>query len=241
MSGLGARLAGLFLAPPPDGVGAPAGPQPTSPAVRDVQIAAVLAAPADLDAAAGAVAAALRRSASARAAVVCRPRRGDGDPGAEASHLASPAAARLARKLTARELPAAAAGALCRVALPDDPAAAARDLWRVAGAVDVPVVLALPGRVEGFDGVLAQVDRLVLAAPAEVDQALTTIALGSLSALGPVATRAVPPRGTLTRRLAAAGLVAVALDAAAEAAASADPAPPAAEAAFEPPRAGVRA
>lgn len=252
MSGLGTRLAGLFLAPAEKPSAAPTAEQAAPEAVRGPQIVAVVASLADLDAAAGAIAATLRRDASRRTAVVCRPTAEEaavGEPGtlaAPPAHLATPAAARLARKLAARDLPAAPAGAVCRVALSCEAGPAARDLWRVAGAVDVPIVLALPGRLEGFDEVLAQLDRLVLAAPVEVDAALCALARESLAALGPPSTRAVPPSGVLTRRLAAAGLVAMPLDAAVADTADGPPSPDPAsrlqsEATFEPPRAEVRA
>lgn len=68
MSGLLSRASELFLAP-----AAPAAARPATAPASTVDVAAVVADPRDLAAAAGGVAAALRRSAGARTAVVCLP------------------------------------------------------------------------------------------------------------------------------------------------------------------------
>ncbi len=203
MSGLLKRIGELFVAPE-------AG-ESARPVRRSApQIVGVLSAPDDLAAAAGGIAAALRRAAGSRTAVVCRV----GEPPVQ--HAASPAATTLARKLADRELNAAASGTLCHVGLAADAVEASRDLWHVAGAVEVPVVLVLAGRRDGFDGLLTQLDHLVLAAPAGADETLTELALASLAALGPVATRALSPTTLVARRAAALGLHAIPLDGTAE-------------------------
>jgi hypothetical protein len=217
------RLVDLFLEPAPPA----AAPHPAPAAPR---LTGVLAPATDLAATAGAVAAAARRGARARTAVVLR-------PGATAPQAATPAAAGLARRLAGRDVAATAAGTLCVVALPPDPAQATALVWRVAAAVDVPLVFALPGRVDGFDGLLAQMDRLVLAPPPGTADDLADLALMSLAALGPPAARITPPTGFLTTRAAALGLIAL-TDAPAR---EPVPAPPTREPRFEPPRAELRA
>jgi hypothetical protein len=101
---------------------------------------------------------------------------------------------------------ASAAGTLCRVALPTDPAVAVRDTWRLIGAVDVAVVLALPGRLDGYDDLLAEADHLYLGAPDDAPDMLTALALESLARLGPPVTRVALPATALGRRRAALGL-----------------------------------
>jgi hypothetical protein len=202
MSDLARRLAALFLAPPQD-AGGPAREERPAALPRPAQLVAVLAPAPVLAAAAGGVACGLRREAGARTAVVCRP--GAAVRGA----TAAPAARRVARRLVDRGVEAAASGLLCHVALEDDPVDATRRLWRVAGAVDVPVVLALPGRLDGYDGVLAQLDRLVLATPPGAEATVTTLALASLERLGPPVVSLGVPAGLIARRAAALGLVAI--------------------------------
>jgi hypothetical protein len=198
-TGLLARAGGLFLQPE-----APSVPLTAAAPPRPASTAAVLAATSDLAAAAGGVAARLRAGAKARTAVVCRP----GAP--SIPRPATPSATRLARRLAARDLEAVAAGTLVRVALPPDPADAVRAAWRLIAAVEVPVVLALPGRLDGFDVLLAQLDELHLAAPAAADDALAELALASLAALGPPVHRLHPPATALARHRASLGFAAVA-------------------------------
>ena len=187
MSGPLARAGAFFLAPPRPatitGVAAPA-----------AGLVAVLATPRDLPAVAGGVAADLRRQHGARTALVC----GEAPP---RPFPGTPAARRLARRLAGRDLVAVACGALCHVAVAD-----ARDAWRaITGAADVPVVVALPSRDAGWDALLADADRRLLAVPAGSDEALAELALASLAALGPAA-RVSAPLGPLARRRAALGL-----------------------------------
>ena len=200
------RIAGLFLVPasadPPDTEVLSPAPAATAAA----GFVAVIAAHDHLAASAGAVAAALRRQRGARSAIVCRP--GHEPARSPATHAASV----LARRLAARDLLAAAAGRLCQLTLPEDPGEAATALRHALGATDAPVVLALPGRLEGYDGLLVQADRLVLAAPAATDPAITELALASLAALGPETTRITPPPTALARRAAALGVTSIALD-----------------------------
>jgi hypothetical protein len=153
------------------------------------------------------VAAALRKEARTRTAVVCGP---------VLARLAGPrlpAAARLARRLAGREFAATAAGALCRVELAPEAGDAARATWQVVAAVDVPVVLALPGRLDGYDDVLAQADQLVLALAPDADPALADLAAASLAALGPPLLRVPPPPTLAARASAARGLNAMPLTA----------------------------
>jgi hypothetical protein len=223
MTALG-RLAGLFLAP------AQRAPAPAPVVAR---LTAVLAPAPDLAPTAGAVAATLRRAAASRTALVLVLAAAPPPP-----RVATPAAAGLARRLAARDLRATAAGVLCQVELSPDPATAARDVWRIAGAADVPMVLALPARLDGFDDLLSRFDRLVLALPPGTDDALADLALASLAGLGPPATRTEPPAGLLTRRVATLGLAAIRLEAPGEPARGAAVAR---EPVFEPPRAELRA
>jgi hypothetical protein len=198
-------LLALFVAP------VPAAAPVEAPAPRAAaQLAGVLAPPGCLAPAAGAVAARLRRLAGARTAVVC-------EPAARPSAPALPAAARLARRLAGRDVAAVAAGALCHVELPADPDGAIVALWRVVEAVEVPVVLALSARVDGFDGALSQADRLVVAAPADADAAVLDLAVESLSRLGPPVDRLLAPASAVAARLAALGVAPAALPATAEA------------------------
>ena len=204
MSGVLSRAGALFLAP--DTTAAPR-PVVAPPATR---FAVVLACPELVDAAAGGVAAALRKEARARTAVVCGP---DVD---RLTGPALPAAAGLARRLAALELMATATGSVCRVALEvdrADAADAARATWQVVASVDVPVVLALPGRLDGYDDVLAQADHLVLAPARDADPGLTDLATASLAALGPPVACVAPPAAALARLAAARGLAATPLTA----------------------------
>lgn len=193
-----ARAGAIFLAPAAE-------PTTTRPAPAPApDLVVVLAAPRDLGAVAGGVAAGLRRRHRARAALVCAP------GSVPAAGPATRAARTLATRMTARDLPAIAAGALCRVALPDAHEDATRDAWRaVTAAAGYPAVVALPVREEAHDGLMAHADLLLLAPGPDADPAYVELVLASLSALGPPAGIAQPPVGVLTRRLAALGLVTV--------------------------------
>jgi hypothetical protein len=220
VTGLLSRAGSFFVEPAAPSARAAAAPTPA------VDLAVVVAAPSHARAAAGGVAAALRRAAGARTAVVCRNEWPDSPDiraaGDEASDrlkfrdtaapagggLALPAAARLARRLAARGIAASAAGALCHVVLPPAPDAAVREAWRVmAAAADAPVVVTVTTRTDELDAFLAQADRLYLATDAE--DAYAELALASLAALGPPAVHLRPPTGLVARRAAALGLVAL--------------------------------
>jgi hypothetical protein len=202
------RLTAVFVEPAAESPRAPA-PQSDPHPHRGPRLVAVLAPEDDLAATAGGVAATLRRTHSARVAVVV----GFLDT---APRAATPAAGALARRLAARDLTATAAGTLVRVSLAADPREAAREIERVLVTAEVPVVVALPKRLDGLDHVLERLDQLVLALPTDVDGALADLALASLATVGPTATRTCPPAGMVTRRLAALGVINIPLEHAAE-------------------------
>ncbi|MEA2125076.1 MAG: hypothetical protein QOI80_1858 [Solirubrobacteraceae bacterium] len=190
-----ARTGALFLAPPPPAAATSAAALPPA------DLVAVVADARHLDAVAGGVAAELRHRLRARTALVCR-------PGALLARPATPAARGLARRLCGRDVPAVAAGAVCRVALPPDAATGVRDAWRaITAAAGLPAVVALPGRAEGWDVLLGDTDHLVLAAADDADPAYIELALGSLAGLGPAVDRIVAPAGLVARRAAALGLL----------------------------------
>jgi hypothetical protein len=186
-----ARAGELFLAP--------AASQARVAAEPPADLVGVVAAPRDLPAVAGSIAAQLRRRQRARAALVCAPGPHGAGPALSASRT-------LARRLAARDLAASAAGAVCHVALPsgDD---AVRRLWQaITAAAGHPSVVALPARTDRLDAFLAEADRLFLAPPSGADPAYTEAALASLAALGPPASLVAPPAGAVARRAAALGL-----------------------------------
>ncbi len=80
-------------------------------------------------------------------------------------------------------------------------------MWRAAAVA--PTVVAVPEREARLDAMLAQADLLLLAAPSG---AYADLALASLAALGPPATRLDPPTGWLARRVAALGLARLSLE-----------------------------
>lgn len=186
MSGLLARAGRLFVAP--------SRPVPARAALPPAELVAVLAAPRDLAVVAGGVAAELRRQKGARTALVC-------GPSAARPFPATPAARRLARRLAERELVAVASGALCHVEAAD-----AREAWRaISAAPGVPAVVALSVRGAEWDGIVAEADRRVLAAPPGAPEHYAQAALASLVALGPAAL-VDAPAGVLARRRAALGV-----------------------------------
>jgi hypothetical protein len=187
-----ARAGAFFLAPTS---AAPA--RPVAPAAG---CAGVLASRADLPVAAATVAAALRRPARASTAVVAIA------GGAAVRRPATPAATGVARRLAQRELRAVAAGTLCVVALPADPHDAARDAWRAMSAAGVPVVVAVDGRDEALDRLLAELDLLVVAPPSGADPALAQLACASLERLGPPVETLAVPHGAIARWSAGLGL-----------------------------------
>jgi hypothetical protein len=178
-----ARAEALFVAParavlppPPDLVG-------------------VIAGAADLQVAAGGVAADLRARHRARTALVCCHDSAHARPATHAARV-------LARRLGARDLHTAAAGALCHAAGPDP-----RDHRRaITGAAGVPAVVALAGRDERLDELLCEADLLVLAVRPDAEPAYTELARASLAALGPPCELVHVPLGFAARRTAALGL-----------------------------------
>ena len=180
---------------------------PAAPAARTAprapQLAGVLAGSRDLDAAAGAVAAALKAECSAHAAVVCR--NGALTPPKPATLSASA----LARRLQERDISAIAAGALCHVSL--DAEHPARDFWRVAAAAEAPVVVAAEARAEDADQLFAQLDLLVLTPPEGCDALIVDLAQESLARLGPPTVVHRVVAGPIARRIAALGWAAAKL------------------------------
>jgi hypothetical protein len=126
----------------------------------------------------------------------------------EARPPAARAARRLASALGARGLEAVACGRAVAVTLPGDPAHAVPAAVRAgAAAGSAPVAIALGGpREDAFDALLADCDRILVAARGEGDGAVAALAVAGL---GPLAARAVARTvalGPAARSLAAAGL-----------------------------------
>jgi hypothetical protein len=177
------RAAGHFLAPRPpvDRDAICVAPRAgTAAPVRDAPRAAVLGSPADAPPVAGALAGALRaahRSAAA-AVAIWTPASGTA-PGAPGLAIATatespergslppatPAALRLAARITGRGLPATGRGRLAWLQRADHPVAAALAARRLSGALEVPVVVALAGpRTEVLEGLLREQDLVVIVA-----------------------------------------------------------------------------
>ncbi len=157
-----------FLPPEP---GRPAAPAPAAavraaratPATRAPLRAAVLGPAAESVPLGAVLANALRAAAGAPAAALAlwipgtAPAGGGGPAGLAAS--------RLAARLSARDLPAAARGRLAWLALEAHPVAAAVAARRAAGALELPLVTVLAGpRCEVVEGLLADQDLVVIAA-----------------------------------------------------------------------------
>jgi hypothetical protein len=139
--------------------------------------AAVLGAAADAAPVAGALANALRAAGGAPTAAVAVWSPGHGSA-APRRAPATVAALRLAARLTARGLPAAARGRLAWMRLDDHPVAAAVGARRAAGALEVPFVVVLAGpRCDVVEGLLAEQD-LVVVVTAEPDGPLARLAIG---------------------------------------------------------------
>jgi hypothetical protein len=119
--------------------------------------------------------------------------------------VATRAAAQLAARLSARDLHAVARGRLAWLALPPDPAAATVAVRRASALVDGSLVTALCGpRPPALDGLVAEHDLVVVAAPP--DAPLARAAVAQLDAAGVTACACTPlPRG-LRRTLALAGV-----------------------------------
>jgi hypothetical protein len=200
MSDLLARACETFVAPAAERSRAEACPPSWSTAT-------VLASPDDAVPAAGAVAGELRRRAGAPAAVVCS-WRATGHAG-----TAWPAAAALARKLSARDQPATALGRVTWTRLPDDPAEAGAAFRRVVAAAEVPVVLAVAGpRPDALASLVAETDLAVVAPPPDADATVGELAAAELRAMGLPVTIVGAPAGPTARALARAGLARCGLD-----------------------------
>jgi hypothetical protein len=192
MSGRLERAASFFIAPAEAPTRAAAAPVP--PAVRAV----VLGAPGDVAPLAAAVALALRTPGL----VALWHAEGAAAPG-----LSIRAAARLAARLSARDLPAVARGRLAWLALPADPDEAAVAVRRASAVVDGPLVTALGGaRPPALEELVGEHDLAVVAA--DPDTALARAALAGLAARGVEAVACPPLRRGLSRRAARAGLTA---------------------------------
>ena len=192
MSGPLERAARLFIAP------AEAPARPAAAAVPPVARAVVLGAPGDVAPLAAAVALALRPPGLVALWHA---------EGATAPGLSTRAAARLAARLSARDLPAVARGRLAWLALPDDPDEAAAAVRHASAIVDGPLVTALAGaRPPALEDLVAEHDLAVVAA--DPDTALARAAHAGLAARGVEALACPPLRRGLSRRAARAGLTA---------------------------------
>jgi len=203
-SGLRARAVDFFVEPR-EGPAAPAevraAPRPSVRAAARLPVrAAVLGSAADAVPVAGLLANALRSASGASTAAVAV-----WAPGASFGRggPAALAASRLAARLTARGLPAAARGRLAWLRVDDHPVAASVAVRRAAGALDVPLVTVLGGpRCEVIEGLIEEQD-LVLVVAGEPDGPLVRLAVDSC-AVAAVAHRACAPGPA--RWLALAGL-----------------------------------
>lgn len=124
---------------------------------------------------------------------------------ASSGGAATPGARRLAARLAAHGLEAAAVGRLAWLSLPPAPAAAAGVCDRAAALAEVPLVLAVAGpRPSALEAVIADFDLAVAVLPADAGVALRTLAGAGL----PTRVRAVlaPLPAGPARWAAAAGL-----------------------------------
>jgi hypothetical protein len=193
MSGRLERAAAFFIAP------AEAAARPVAAPVSPAARAIVLGVPA----AVAPLAASLALSLRAPSGVVALWH----TEGATGPGLSTRSAARLAARLSARDLPAVARGRLAWLALPDDPGDAATAVRRASAVVDGPLVTALGGaRPPALEQLVGEHDlALVAAAP---DTALARAALAGLAARGVEAVASAPLRRGLRRRAALAGFAA---------------------------------
>ncbi len=188
-----ARAAAFFVAPAEAPARLAAAPMP--PAARAV----VLGAPSDVAPLAAAVALALRAPSGLVAVWHAE--------GATAPGLSTRSAARLAARLSARDLPAVARGRVAWLALPDDPDEVATAVRRASAVVEGPLVTALGGaRPPALEELVGEHDLAVVAADPET--ALARAALAGLAARGVEAVACPPLRRGLSRRTALAGLAA---------------------------------
>ena len=159
----------------------------------------VLAAPRDLPAVAASVGLAIGRSAPAVLVCLSAPLF---VPAFRAPARA--AAARLAASLRARGLEAAARGRLALVRVPGEGStdAVTRAL---AAAGGLPTVLAVAGRDEEVDGLLAARDAILVALPSSAEPAMAQLALAGAAALAPAAAAITLALDPVQRALALAG------------------------------------
>jgi hypothetical protein len=197
-----ARVRGVFVEPAP----ATTTEQRTSPHIAVPPAAGLVCHPHDALPLGSALALSLRPGARAALVAVWRP-----DPEPAPPTLRAPAnrhARRLAASLAARGIEATASGRLARAALPPHPAESAQAADRALAAAQAPAVLVIAGpRCATLDDVLASLDLLLVAAPADDDQ-LAALAAAGLARLGPPAEVAPPLRSPALRALATAGLLA---------------------------------
>jgi len=176
----------------PRRVRAPAS-SPAAPAIG------VLAPARDLPAAAAGVGLAFGRWAPAVLVCLSAP--------AFAPALGAPArtaAARLAASMRARDLEASARGRLVFVHLPD--AGRTDAATRALAAADgLPTVLAVAGRDEEVDPLLAARDAILVALPSSAEPALAQLALAGAAALAPAAVAVTLTLDPVQRALALAG------------------------------------
>ncbi len=173
-----ARASGSSLAPPAIGVLAPA---------RDLPVVAA------------GVGLAIGRSAPAVLVCLSAPAR----PAALRAPARS-AAARLAASLRARDLEASARGRLVLVHLPDGGRTHA-GTRALAAADGLPTVLAVAGRNEEIDALLATRDAMLVALPSSAEPALAQLALAGAAALAPAAAAVTLMLDPVQRALALAG------------------------------------
>jgi hypothetical protein len=173
------RVVGLFLAPP----AARALAVPLAVDEAPTAVALLCSAEAAAPAATALGLAAARRS-RARCALICR--WSGTEKAAVVAGPARPAARRLSRRLSGRELVAMARGRVVTVTLPADPIEAKVACERAAGAApDVPLVLVLCGpRPPELDGVLAALDRVIVCLDSAATDGLEEIALVDASRVG---------------------------------------------------------
>ena len=191
MSGRLERAAAFFIAPAEAPARLAAAPVP--PAARAV----VLGAPPAVAPLAAAVALALRAPSGLVAVWHAE--------GAAAPGFSTRSAARLAARLSARDLPAVARGRLAWLALPDDPDEAATAVRRASAVVDGPLVTALGGaRPPALEALVGEHDLAVVAADPET--ALARAAIAGLTARGVEAVACPPLRRGPRHRAALAGL-----------------------------------
>ena len=114
------------------------------------------------------------------------------------------AAARLAASMRARDLEASARGRLVFVHLPD--AGRTDAVTRALAAADgLPTVLAVAGRDEEVDPLLAARDAILVALPSSAEPALAQLALAGAAALAPAAVAVTLALDPVQRALALAG------------------------------------